>query len=68
MSNSNRCNYCKKKVGLLGFLCICKGNYCNLHRHADQHECICINDFIKKDKEILEKQNIKVVAEKIEKI
>jgi hypothetical protein len=65
---STRCTSCKKKTGLLGFECRCGGNFCGAHRHADQHECIAMQDFINKDKEVLVKQNIKVVADKMEKI
>ena len=64
----NRCTSCKKKVGLLGFECQCGGNFCSSHRHADQHDCKSLSDIIKKDREILAKQNIKVVADKLEKI
>ena len=64
----NRCTSCNKKVGLLGFECKCGGNFCTSHRHADQHDCKSINDIIQKDREILAKQNIKVVADKLEKI
>ena len=64
----NRCTHCNKKVGLLGFNCICSGNFCASHRHADQHECKSLSDIIKKDREILAKQNIKVIADKLEKI
>ena len=64
----NRCTLCKKKVGLLGFECQCGGNFCTSHRHADQHDCKSLSDIIKKDREILAKQNIKVVADKLEKI
>ena len=64
----NKCTSCKKKVGLLGFDCQCGGNFCASHRHADQHDCKSLSDIIKKDREILAKQNIKVVADKLEKI
>jgi predicted nucleic acid binding AN1-type Zn finger protein len=64
----NKCTSCKKKVGLLGFDCQCGGNFCASHRHADQHDCKSLIDIIKKDREILAKQNIKVIADKLEKI
>lgn len=68
INNKNRCTTCKKKTGLLGFNCKCGGNFCASHRHADQHECKCIEEMKKEAIEILAKNNIKVVADKLEKI
>ncbi len=66
----NRCTHdqCKKKVGLLGFDCKCGGYYCANHRHTDQHNCKSLQEIIKNERDILAKQNLKVVAEKLEKI
>ncbi len=66
--SKTKCTICKKKTGLLGFNCKCNGNFCNSHRFPDQHNCIMINEIIKNDKEILIKQNIKVIADKLERI
>lgn len=35
----NRCDMCKKKVGLLGFPCRCGGTFCGVHRYPEKHEC-----------------------------
>ncbi|TPP67503.1 Zinc finger A20 and AN1 domain-containing stress-associated protein 8 [Fasciola gigantica] len=35
----NRCSWCRKRVGLTGFLCRCENLFCSLHRYSDQHEC-----------------------------
>ncbi|PAA59310.1 hypothetical protein BOX15_Mlig003655g1 [Macrostomum lignano] len=35
----NRCEICKKKVGLTGFECRCGGVYCSVHRYSDKHDC-----------------------------
>lgn len=37
----NRCAHpeCKKKLGLLGFDCRCKKQFCSTHRAAEAHEC-----------------------------
>jgi len=66
----NRCTHdqCKKKVGLLGFDCKCGGYYCANHRHTDQHNCKSLQDIIKNERDILAKQNLKVIADKLEKI
>jgi len=64
----NKCHLCRRKTGLLGFKCSCGGNFCAKHRFLDQHMCINEQEQIKKDLEYLEKQNIRVVADKINKI
>lgn len=37
----NRCSWesCNKKLGLTGFQCRCGGQYCSLHRYANEHQC-----------------------------
>ncbi|KAM7491711.1 hypothetical protein LguiA_034632 [Lonicera macranthoides] len=36
----NRCESCKKRVGLLGFGCSrCGGLYCGTHRYPEEHSC-----------------------------
>ena len=35
----NRCEQCRKKVGLLGFECKCGGVFCGAHRMASTHCC-----------------------------
>jgi hypothetical protein len=37
----NRCSWesCNKKLGLTGFDCRCGGQYCPLHRYANEHNC-----------------------------
>lgn len=62
----NRCQSCKKKVGLTGFECRCGGLFCSMHRYSDKHEC----DFDYKElgAEEIRKSNPVVVANKIQKI
>ena len=64
----NKCTVCKKKTGLTGFGCVCGGNFCGSHRHADQHQCKCTEQMIQERREILAKNNQKVVADKVIKI
>ena len=35
----SRCVSCRRKLGLLGFLCRCGGQFCSLHRHSSEHQC-----------------------------
>uniref|UniRef100_A0A0D9WEW0 AN1-type domain-containing protein n=1 Tax=Leersia perrieri TaxID=77586 RepID=A0A0D9WEW0_9ORYZ len=35
----NRCNVCRKRVGLTGFRCRCEKLFCPRHRHSETHEC-----------------------------
>ncbi|KAK6922909.1 Spatacsin, C-terminal domain [Dillenia turbinata] len=37
---TNRCNFCKKKVGLTGFKCKCGQTFCSIHRYSDKHNCL----------------------------
>jgi predicted nucleic acid binding AN1-type Zn finger protein len=61
--NKSRCFECNKKVGLTGFTCRCGFVYCGTHRYADQHRCAF--DYKTADRAVLEKQNQRVVAEKL---
>ncbi|KAF8398433.1 hypothetical protein HHK36_017360 [Tetracentron sinense] len=35
----NRCNSCRKRVGLTGFNCRCGDLFCAVHRYSDKHDC-----------------------------
>ncbi|RRT41182.1 hypothetical protein B296_00050866, partial [Ensete ventricosum] len=35
----NRCNTCRKRVGLTGFRCRCGDLFCSVHRYSDKHDC-----------------------------
>jgi hypothetical protein len=35
----NRCNVCRKRVGLTGFRCRCEKLFCPRHRHSETHDC-----------------------------
>jgi len=63
---SNRCQMCRKKVGLTGFECRCGGLYCSLHRYSDKHDCTF--DYRQLGAEEIRKNNPVVVGEKIHKI
>ena len=55
-----------KKVGLLGFKCLCKRLCCCVHRYSDKHECSF--DYKSAGRAELEKANPNVTAAKVEKI
>lgn len=62
----NRCQECRKKVGLTGFECRCGGLYCSLHRYSDKHKCSF--DYHALGAEQIRKANPVVVSEKVQKI
>ncbi|KAJ4461715.1 putative AN1-type zinc finger protein 5 [Paratrimastix pyriformis] len=36
---SDRCFFCKKRIGLMAFSCSCGNNFCTKHRFPDSHNC-----------------------------
>ncbi len=61
--NRSRCFQCSKKIGLTGIECRCGYVFCGAHRYADTHACDF--DFKKYDRELLAKNNEKVVGSKL---
>jgi hypothetical protein len=61
--NMERCQYtgCRKKTLLI--TCRCKMGFCEKHRYAEDHACPF--DYKKLYQEKLEKENVKVVADKL---
>ena len=57
---------CKKKLMLSDFACKCSKFYCLSHKHAEVHNCIF--DFKASSHKLLEKQLVKTVASKVDKI
>jgi len=66
--SKNRCNYstCKIKLGLIPFECRCSMNFCTEHRLPESHQCSF--DYKTFGKLLIEKNNQKVIGEKIHKI
>ncbi|XP_076333302.1 AN1-type zinc finger protein 6-like isoform X2 [Tachypleus tridentatus] len=62
----NRCQMCRKKVGLTGFYCRCGGLFCSLHRYSDEHSCTF--DYKMMGAEEIRKNNPIVVGEKVQKL
>lgn len=62
----NKCTICKKKLGLVPFTCRCGDNFCAIHRYETEHNCTF--DHKTFGRQQLEKDNKKIVADKIEKI
>ncbi|EYU25011.1 hypothetical protein ABFS82_06G042200 [Erythranthe guttata] len=59
----NRCESCRKKVGLLGFVCRCGGTFCGAHRYPEAHPCRL--NFKETGKITIEKENPVCKADKI---
>lgn len=62
----NRCEVCRKKVGLTGFSCRCEGLFCSIHRYSDKHDCQF--DYRQLGQDEIRKNNPVVVGEKVNKI
>lgn len=62
----NKCQTCKKKVGLTGFTCRCGGLYCSVHRYSNEHRCTF--DYRELGAEEIRRNNPVVKGEKIQKI
>lgn len=62
----NRCEVCRKKVGLTGFTCRCEGLFCSLHRYSDKHDCSF--DYRQLGQQEIRKNNPVIVGEKVNKI
>lgn len=63
---TNKCNKCTKKVGIMGYKCKCDSTFCKAHRLPEDHDCEF--DFRQASKAQLAKANPVVVASKIQKI
>lgn len=57
---------CNKKLMLSDFACRCANYYCGAHRHAESHACVY--DFKKQGATLLEKQLVKAVASKLDRV
>ncbi|KAK4770649.1 hypothetical protein SAY87_031181 [Trapa incisa] len=63
-TSTNRCEICKKKVGLLGFICKCeKGWFCREHRYPESHGCTY--DYKEEGREMITLKNPVVKGEKL---
>lgn len=62
----NRCEVCRKKVGLTGFTCRCERLFCSLHRYSDKHDCSF--DYRCHGQQEIRKNNPVIIGEKVNKI
>ncbi|XP_077210363.1 zinc finger A20 and AN1 domain-containing stress-associated protein 8-like isoform X2 [Tasmannia lanceolata] len=60
----NRCNTCRKRVGLTGFSCRCGNLFCSSHRYSDKHDCPF--DYRTSGRDAIAKANPVVKAEKLD--
>ena len=63
---SNKCNKCSKKIGVLGFPCKCGSSFCRSHRLPEDHDCDY--DFKQEGIAKLAKANPIIQASKLDKI
>ncbi len=67
MSEKNRCEQCKKKVGIMGLKCKCNKLFCVSHLQGELHGCDY--DYKKEGLENLKKSmEVGPLSEKMEKI
>ncbi|XP_066330835.1 zinc finger A20 and AN1 domain-containing stress-associated protein 11-like [Miscanthus floridulus] len=62
-SSVNRCQSCRKRVGLTGFRCRCGELFCGAHRYSDRHDC-CF-DYKAVGRDAIARENPVVRAAKI---
>ncbi len=62
----NRCPICNKKLKLTNLMCKCKNIYCNIHSPPEMHDCSF--DYKQLGKQLLLKQNPKIINNKLVKI
>ncbi|PIN24511.1 putative Zn-finger protein [Handroanthus impetiginosus] len=65
-SRSNRCDVCRKRVGLTGFKCRCGAMFCGSHRYPEKHNCGF--DYKGLGREAIARANPVIMAEKLDKI
>ncbi|PQM42632.1 zinc finger A20 and AN1 domain-containing stress-associated protein 6 [Prunus yedoensis var. nudiflora] len=63
---ANRCNFCRKRVGLTGFKCRCGQTFCSLHRYSNKHNCVF--NYKSAGQDAIAKANPVVKAKKVDKI
>ncbi|KAK4487454.1 hypothetical protein RD792_005911 [Penstemon davidsonii] len=63
IAKKNRCEICKRKIGVLRFECRCGGTFCGSHRYPETHPCTF--DFKAAGKIAIQKENPNCIADKI---
>lgn len=62
----DRCNVCNARLGLCAIQCRCGGYYCAIHRYDREHNCTY--DYKSMGAAEIQKNNPRIVAEKIRKL
>jgi hypothetical protein len=57
---------CKAKIVLSDFACQCKKFYCSMHRYSESHSCSF--DYRAAGAKVLEKNLVKTIASKLDKV
>lgn len=63
---TNRCSFCRKRVGLTGFKCRCRQTFCSIHWYSDKHNCVF--NYKSAGRDAIAKANPVVKVDKVEKI
>lgn len=63
-----RCSFCNKKCSIINYTCECKGIFCQNHRLTHSHACSYIEKKKSINKELLKKNNIQIIPDKVTKI
>lgn len=66
VKTKNRCGHCPKKLTLTDTMCKCSQRFCMAHRHPELHSCTF--DFKAEGQKILEANNPKTIASKLNKL
>ena len=62
----NKCPICNKKLKLTNLMCKCNNTYCNINSPPELHNCTF--DYKKQGQDLLNKNNPKIISNKIVKI
>ena len=63
---AERCVFCSKRIGPIGYFCRCDGCFCSKHRLPEQHDCNY--DYISEGKVHLTKANPEIIPPKFRRI
>ena len=66
VKRKDRCNVCNARLGLCAIKCRCGGYYCAKHRYDKEHNCTF--DYKSMGAAEIEKNNPRIVAEKVRKL
>ena len=60
-----KCTHCKIKLSIINITCECNNKYCFKCMYPHVHNCTFNKDRIQLNKDLLEKNNIKIESKKV---